>query len=92
MRELASYDMLITMFPNLSRLVVISLSIPVTTASVERSFSKMKLIKTRLHSCLSDTSLSHLMKVANESSNTLSDEELEQIVDVWNRKGRRIAV
>ena len=92
MRELASNDMLMTMFPNLSTLAVISLSIPVTTASVERSFSKMKLIKTRLRSCLSDTSLSHLMKIAIESPNTLSDEELEQIVDVWNRKGRRIAV
>ena len=33
-----------------------------------------------------------LMKIAIESSETLSDEELEQIVDVWNRKPRRIAV
>ena len=45
MRELASNDMLITVFCNLSRLAVISLSIPVTTASVKRSFSKMKLSK-----------------------------------------------
>ena len=52
----------------------------------------MKLIKTRLGSCLSDTSLSHLMKIAIESPDTLSDIELEEIVDVWNRKGRRIAV
>ena len=92
MRELASNDMLITVFPNLSRLAVISFSISVTTASVERSFSKMKLVKTCLQSCLSDTSLLHLMKIAIESPNTLSDEELEQTVDVWNRKGRRIAV
>ena len=51
MRELTTNDMLIAMFPNLSRLAVISLSIPVTTASVERSFSKMKLIQSCLRSC-----------------------------------------
>ena len=35
----------------------ISLYIPVATASVERSFSQMKLIKTRLRSCLRESSL-----------------------------------
>ena len=60
-------DMLTTMFPNLHTIATISLSIPVATASVERSFSQMKLIKTRLRSSLKDTSLSHLMKIAIES-------------------------
>ena len=59
--ELASKEMLKTMFPNLSRVATISLSIPVATASVERSFSQMKLIKTHLQSCLSDANLSHLL-------------------------------
>ena len=84
--------MLKSMFPNLNTLAMISLSIPVATASVERSFSEMKLIKTRLRSSLSDTSLSHLMKIAIESPATLTDSDLEEIVDTWNRKGRRIAV
>ena len=41
-------DLTRTLFPNLCKIAQISLSIPVTTASVERSFSQMKLIKTRL--------------------------------------------
>ena len=32
------------------------------------------------------------MKIALESPEALSDEELEQIVTVWTRKPRRIAV
>ena len=90
--ELATNEMLKSMFPNLNTLATISLTIPVATASVERSFSQMKLIKTRLRSRLSDTSLSHLMKIAIESPEKLLDGDLEAIVDTWNRKSRRIAV
>ena len=47
LKELATNEVLKSMFPNLNTLATISLSIPVTTASVERSFSQMKLIKTK---------------------------------------------
>ena len=67
LKELASNDMIKTLFPNLSKIGAICLSIPVTTASVERSFSQMKLIKTRLRRSLNDKSLSNLMKIALES-------------------------
>ena len=92
LKELVTNEMLKSMFPNLKTLETISLSIPVATAFVERSFSQMKLIKTRLRNHLSDTSLSHLMKIAIESPDTLLDSDLEDIVDMWNRKSRRIAV
>lgn len=92
LKDLASNEMMKTMFPNLSTLATICLCIPVATASVERSFSQMKLIKTRLRSRLCDTSLSHLMKITIESPDKLTDSDLEDIVDVWNRKSRRIAV
>ena len=57
LKEFASNDMLKTLFPNLSKLATISLSICVVTASVERSFSQMKLIKTHLRSILNDKNL-----------------------------------
>ena len=66
-KELASNDMLKTLYPNLSKIGAICFVIPVTTASVERSFS---LIKTRLRS---DRSLSNLMKIALESPAELTD-------------------
>ena len=42
--ELATNETLIAMFPILNMLANISLSIPVSTASVERSFSQMKIL------------------------------------------------
>ena len=48
----------------------------------------LKMIKTQLRNRLG-VDLSHLMKIAIESLQTLSEEEREQIVDVWNRKSRR---
>ena len=67
LKELATNEMLETMFPNLNRLAKICLSIPVGTALVERSFSQMKKIKTRLRNHIGESSLSSLMKIAIES-------------------------
>ena len=47
LKELATNEMLETMFSTLNALAKICVSIPVGTASVERSFSEMKMIKTR---------------------------------------------
>ena len=52
----------------------------------------MKIIKTRLHNRISEISLSHLMKIAIESLEKLSNSDLEKIMDVGNRKSRRVAV
>jgi len=72
------------MFPNLRTLANVCMSLPVGTASVERSFSKMKMIKTRLRNRLSEKSLSHLMKISIESPQKLSDEDLEMVIEIWN--------
>ena len=74
LQELATNDMMEAMYPSLRALATICLTMPVTTASVDRSFSQMKL------------------KVAIESPKHSSDQDLEQIIDVWNRKSRKIAV
>ena len=60
LKELVSSDMLKAMFPNLHKIASIDLTIPVSTASVERSYSQMKLIKTHLRNALCDCSLSIL--------------------------------
>ena len=92
LKELSTNSMMQTMFPNLSILANVCLTIPVGTASVERSFSHMKMVKSRLRNRLGEANLSYLMKIALESPEVLSDEELEQIVTVWTRKPRRTAV
>ena len=48
LNNLLTCDMLKTMFPNLHTLANVCITLPVGTASVERSFSQMKMIKTRL--------------------------------------------
>ena len=58
---------------------------PVATASIERSVSQMKMIKTRLRNRMGQMSLSHRMKISIESPEKLSDSDLENIVDVWNK-------
>ena len=75
--------MLKVMFPNLHKMASIGLTIPVSTTSVERSFSQMELIKTRLRNALSDFSLSHLMKIVIEAPEVLSGSDLDEIVNVW---------
>ena len=50
------------------------------------------LIKNRLRNRLTELSLSNLMKIVIESREKLTDSDLEEIVDLWNRKGRWIAV
>ena len=52
----------------------------------------MKLLKTRLRNCLSDKILSYFIKIVIESPDQLKDTDLEEIVNVWNRKNRKIPV
>ena len=47
------------------------------------------MIETRPRNLLGEVNHSHLMKIALVSAQTLSEEELEQIADVWNGKPRR---
>ncbi len=65
------------------------LALPVGTATVERSFSHMKMIKTRLRNRLSDENLTHLMRIAIEGLN-LSEVNFNEILDIFKEKNRRI--
>ncbi len=90
LKELTTSD-LVKFFQTLApwqTYVYLSLS----TASVERSFSKMKLIETRIRNRIGQSQLSYLMKIAMETPETLSSTQLNDIITVWNKKPRRIAV
>jgi len=52
----------------------------------------MKMIKTRLRNRLSEKSLSYLMKISIESPQKLTEKYLEMMIEIWNRKARRIVV
>ena len=71
------------------KLLNIMLTIPVGTATVERSFSQMKMIKTRLRNRLSDANLQHLMRVAIEGPD-LKEVDFNQILDIFKLKSRRV--
>ena len=72
-------------FPETWKLLNITMALPVGTASVEWSFSQMKLIKSHLRSRLSDTNLEHLMKIAIEGPH-LSDIDFTEILDIIKLK------
>ena len=55
-------------FAEINRLLVIELVLPVTTASYERSFSAMKLIKNYLRSTMCDDRLSNIAVLSVEST------------------------
>ena len=54
-------------FPNLSKLVKIALTVPLTSVSAERSFSKLKIIKNRLRTTMRQDRLQSLMLMSIES-------------------------
>ena len=70
-------------FPLTLRCFKLALTAPVTSASSERSFSKLKLIKTLIRSTMRQERLQNLMTLACEKD--LTDQvDLEHIVRKWS--------
>jgi len=63
-----------TAFPNIVISLRILLTIPITSASAERSLSKLKIIKNYLRNTMSQKRLTELATIAieNETANTLN--------------------
>ena len=92
-KALVSNSTLGSAFPNLVTLASIVSILPVTTATVERSFSNMKLVKTRSRNQIGDDTLDQAMRVCIEGPERLSNESLETIIDHWKeQKTRRLLV
>ena len=68
--------MLTSRIPNLASIARLAVVLPVTTATVERSFGDMKLIKTRLRSRLGEETLNHTMRISIEGPDKLNSEDL----------------
>lgn len=80
-------------FPNLAKLAAILMVLPVTTATVERTFSSMKLIKTRLRSRMGESTLEHAMRICVEGPDQLPNQTLEEVIDHYKHaKKRRLAL
>ncbi|CAI6351816.1 unnamed protein product [Macrosiphum euphorbiae] len=71
---LNSYN-LISAFPNLYTAYKYACTIPATSASCERSFSKLKLIKTRLRSTMKQNLLEPLMLLSCERNIEINEDE-----------------
>ena len=67
----------------------IFLALPIGTASVERSFSHLKMIKTRLRSRLSDCSVAQLMRISIEG---LENDAVEfaEILEMFKEHNHRM--
>lgn len=77
------------MFPNVMKLLCISETLIISTAAVERIFSKVKLIVTEHRNRLNVTTVNNLLMIA---ANTKSVDEINitDCVKLFLRKRRRI--
>lgn len=77
--------------PDVATALKLFLTIPVTVASAERSFSKLKLIKTYLRSAMSQERLSGLSVLSIESRRARSLDLKSVIQDFAQKNARRRA-
>jgi len=77
-------------FPNLSTIIQILLTVDVSVASCERSFSKLKLIHSYLHSSRSQEKLSNLaiLSIEREVTDKIYFDDI--INDFASAKARRV--
>jgi hypothetical protein len=73
----------------LDRLLRLLITLPVSTASAERAFSSLKIIKTRLHNKMEDDYLANslLLQIEREIADQYSYEDI--MADFKARKNRR---
>ncbi|CAF4322626.1 unnamed protein product [Rotaria sp. Silwood2] len=77
-----------SLYPRLYRVYTFILSLPVTVASNERMFSRLKLIKNYLRSKMFDDRLMNLILCSSEKD-ILDSLNLDELVTVWRTKTRR---
>jgi hypothetical protein len=76
------------LYPRLYRVYIFILALPVTVASNERTFSRLKLIKNYLRSKMFDDRLMNLILCSSEKD-LLDSLNLNELVTVWGTKAKR---
>ena len=72
-------------FPNIKVLLVIAFTLPVTTCETERTNSQLKLLKTYIHSTMSEERLSSLALI-KVHCRMITDIDIDQLVSDFARK------
>jgi hypothetical protein len=71
------------------RVIRLVLTLPISTASTERAFSSMKLVKTRLHNKMEDSFLADTLTIYVEKdiAKTITTEEIMEVF--YQTQGQR---
>jgi len=69
------------LFPNVVFLLEVAIICPISNATVERLFSYMKLVKTKLRNQMGDSTLDKLLRIKTEGPESLNDAQLETLVN-----------
>jgi len=77
-------------FPAISTALEIALTLPVTSASPERAFSKLKLIKNRLRSTMIEDRLEALMIISSEKDIPVDNTEVINIFSSYSSVLRKL--
>ncbi len=79
-------------YPNATRVYRFLLTLPVTVATNERSFSKLKLVKNKLRSTLTNDKMEWLILCSVEKD-LLENNNLSNFSEDWSRlKNRRVKI
>ncbi|CAF1226605.1 unnamed protein product [Rotaria sordida] len=91
--KLVQDGMLKEIYPQLSSAAEMLRVAPISTATVERNFSTMNRILTKLRNQLTTQHVDQLMRISIEGADTLNEETKEEIINYWKKvKPRRLAV
>jgi len=87
---LEAYGLIPLSYTELRRLYRILLTLPATTASVERGFSKLSLVKTKLHSTMGQERLEALLLASVEKDILLQLDNAELVARFAGKNDRRM--
>ena len=82
-------DGCLSRYPSTMKWFKFALLISPTTSEVERGFSTMNLLVSPLHTSLNDANVDRLMRICIDGPTNFSDNELEQMVDIFHDSNDR---